>query len=71
MKIIANDYEPNEILKIIRKWSGLNQKEFGKSLNRSRDSINNLENKRNKLYFDTLMEIAKLYNLKITIEKEK
>ncbi len=70
MKIIANDYEPNEVLKQIREWTGLSQKEFAKSLNRTRDSINNLENKRNKIYFNTLMEIAKIYNLKIIIEKD-
>ncbi len=69
MKIIANEYETKEIMKIIREWTGLTQRDFGKSLNRSRDSINNIENGRNKVYFDTLMEIAKKYDLKITIEK--
>ena len=62
MKIIANEYETKEIMKIIREWTGLTQRDFGKSLNRSRDSINNIENGRNKVYFDTLMEIAKKYD---------
>ena len=69
MKIDANDYEPNEVLKIIRKWTGLSQKEFAETLNRTRDSINNIENNRNKMYFNTLMEIAKIHNITITIEK--
>ena len=69
MKIVANDYEPNEVLKIIRKWTGLSQKEFAETLNRTRDSINNIENNRNKMYFNTLMEIAKIHNITITIEK--
>ena len=70
MKIIANNYKENEIIKIIREWTELTQKEFGKSINRSRDSINNLENGRNNYYFTTLMEIAKKHNLIITIEKK-
>lgn len=70
MKIIANNYKPNEIIKIIREWTELTQKEFGETINRSRDSINNLENGRNKYYFATLMEIAKEHNLIITIEKK-
>ncbi len=71
LKLIANDYEPNEVMKIIREWTGLTQTEFAKTLNRSRDSINNLENNRNKIYFNTLMEIAKIHGLTITIEKKK
>ena len=71
LKLIANEYEPNEVLKIIREWTGLSQKEFAKTLNRSRDSINNIENNRNKIYFNTLMDIAKIHNLVITIEKKR
>ncbi len=71
MKINVIDYEAKDILKIIREWTGLTQKEFAKTLNRSRDSINNIENGRNRIYFDTLIEIAKTHNLKITIEKNK
>ena len=70
LKLVANDYKTNEVIKIIREWTGLSQKEFAKTLNRSRDSINNIENNRNKIYFDTLMEIAKIHNLTITIEKK-
>lgn len=69
MKIIANEYEVKDIMKIIRESTGLTQKEFGKTLNRSRDSINNIENGRNKIYFNTLMEIAEKHGFKITIEK--
>jgi DNA-binding XRE family transcriptional regulator len=71
MKIIANDYEPKDILKIIREWTELSQKDFAKSINRSRDSINNIENGRNRIYLNTLLEIAKKYDITITIEKKK
>jgi len=30
MKIIANDYTPKEIIRIIREWTELSQKEFRK-----------------------------------------
>lgn len=70
MKINVNDYEANEVMRIIREWTGLTQKEFAKTINRSRDSINNIENNRNKIYLNTLMEIAKIHNLNITIEKK-
>ena len=29
MKITANEYSPQEIIKIIREWTELTQKEFG------------------------------------------
>ena len=35
MKFIANDYTPKEIIRIIREWTELTQKEFGKTINRS------------------------------------
>ena len=71
MKIIANDYEARDIMKIIREWTELSQKDFGKTINRSRDSINNIENGRNRVYFNTLLEIAKKHNIQIIIEKKK
>ena len=39
MKIKANDYRANEIIKIIREWSGKTQEEFGKEINRTKNSI--------------------------------
>ncbi len=71
MKIIANNYEANEIMKIIREWTELSQKDFAKTIGRSRDSINSIENGRNRIFLNTLLEIAKVHNIKITIEKKK
>lgn len=70
MKIKANDYKASEIIKIIREWTELSQKEFGKTINRSRDSINNIENGRNRVFLETLLEIAKKHDVIITIEKK-
>ena len=69
MKIIANNYKPNEIIKIIREWSELTQEKFGKEINRSKDTIQSYELGRNKITLDKFMEIAKKQNLVITIEK--
>lgn len=50
MKIKANNYKAGEIIKIIREWTEMSQTEFAKSIKRSRDSINNIENGRNRIF---------------------
>ena len=69
MKIIANDYKTTLIIKTIREWSNLNQTDFGKTLNRSRDSINNIENGRNRMYLNDFIEMSQKHDIKIIIEK--
>lgn len=69
MKIIANNYKPNEVIKIIREWSEKTQQEFADSLNKNKNTIQSWELGRNKMTFNTLMEIAKNENLIITIER--
>lgn len=70
MKFIANNYEPKEIIKIIREWTELTQEQFGETIKRSKDTIQSYELGRNKITLDKFMEIAKKYNLVITIEKK-
>lgn len=70
MKIIANDYDPKDIIKIIREWTELTQKDFGKSINRSQRGIQDYEAGRRCYNINTLLDIAKTHNLKITIEKK-
>lgn len=69
MRIVANDYKAKDIVRMIREWTELNQKEFGSSLNRSRDSINNIENGRNRMYLNDFLDMCKKHNIKITIER--
>ena len=71
MRIKANDYNPEDIIKIIREWSGLTQADFGKMLDRSKHSIQSMELGRNNIYLHTLLEIAHKQGLTITIEKDK
>ena len=35
MQLKANNYEPQEIIKIIREWTELTQADFAKTINRS------------------------------------
>ena len=37
MEIKANNYEPNDILKFMRQATDLTQKEFAKTINKSKD----------------------------------
>ena len=71
MKFIANDYEPKEIIKIIREWSDETQEQFAKHINRSKDTVQSYELGRAKISFDKFLELAKKQHIKITIEKDK
>jgi len=70
MKIIANQYSPNEIIRIIREWTELTQKEFGKSIHRSEKGIQAFELGNRNYDMKTLIQIANTHGLKITIDKE-
>lgn len=70
MKLIANDYEPNDIFRIIREWTELTQNDFAKTINRSTRSVQDYEAGITKYSINMLLDIAKKHNLKITIEKK-
>ena len=71
MKIIANNYKPNEVFKIIREWTELTQEEMAKELNyKTYHTIKQIERGINTFTFQNLMKIAKKHNLIITIEKK-
>ena len=71
MKLSATKYQPGEVIKIIREWTELTQSEFAKSVNISESTIKNYEQNRRNYTFKTLVEICKLHDLEITIEKKK
>lgn len=70
MKVKFNDYEPKEIIRFIREWTGLTQKEFDKSINKSERVIQDYEAGRRRYYTETLKTICKVHKIKITIEKD-
>lgn len=70
MKLKLNDYTPSETLRILREWTELDRKDFGASIHKTARSIKNYENNVSKFTVDMLQDIAKKYQLEITIEKK-
>lgn len=70
MKLNLCDYEPKDVIRIIREWTELTQKEFGKSINKAERTIQDYESGACRYYIDTLYDIAKVHNITIVIEKK-
>ena len=70
MKLNFNDYEPKDVIRIIREWTGLTQKEFGKTINKKERTIQDYEAGRIRYYSETLREIRKVHNIEIIITKK-
>lgn len=70
MKLNFNDYEPKDVIRIIREWTGLTQKEFGKTINKKERTIQDYEAGRIRYYSETLREICKVHNIEIIITKK-
>ncbi len=71
MKIRANEYKTNEIFKFIRQGLNLTQNELAKKINTSKSSIEKYERGLNNYTFETLVKIAKEYDLEIIIQNKK
>jgi len=71
MKIVVNEYEAKDIMKILREWSEKKQPEFGKSIGLSGMTIQGYERGTRRYTFETLIKIAEEYGYTITIEKKK
>lgn len=70
MKTIANDYTPEQIIRIIREWTELSQKDFGKTINRSESGIQAYELGNRNYNMQTLIQIANKHGITITLEKK-
>lgn len=70
MRLTLNDYETKDVIRIIREWTGLTQKEFAKSIGKHERTIQDYEAGRRRYYTETLKHICKVHNVKITIEKK-
>lgn len=68
MKVKANDYSTNEIIKIMREYVDRTQYELADECNINRRSIQNYEYGTANYTFETLAKIAKHYHFEITIE---
>lgn len=68
MEINATKYKGKDILKFIRENSNMTQKEFSKTINKTRDWQASNETGRSRYFIDDLIEIAKVHNLEIIIK---
>lgn len=71
MKIIANNYEAKDVIKILRECSEKKQPEFGEGIGLSGMTIQGYERGTRRYTFETLIKIANKYGFTITIEKKK
>ena len=73
MKLIIrkNRYTKGEIMRIIREWTGLTQKQFAQDIGKSEVSVQKYEADEVNYGIETLLEIVKKHDLVITIEKKK
>ena len=67
---MINDYSTEEIIKMVREWTELNQNDFGKSIGRSRDSINNFEHGRNNMTLDEFFYICRKHHIMVILERK-
>ena len=59
------------VMKIIREWTTLSQQKFAKEVGRSRNSINNIENDRNRIFLNDFLDICDKFDIVVTLEKKK
>lgn len=64
---IINNYEPKEIIKMIRKWCKLSQKDFAKTLNLSESTIQSYELGRRTYNINTLLNIVETHDINIIL----
>lgn len=70
MEFQATNYKPEDICRIMREWTDLDRKDFGKSIHRTERSVRSLETGERNLTVQTLIDIAKTHDIKIIIKKE-
>ncbi len=71
MKIKTSDYKTNEIFKFIRQGLGLTQKQLAEDIKISKSSVEKYEKGLDNYTFETLVKIAKEYDLEIIIQNKK
>ena len=70
MQLKANDYRPNEIVKILREWTELTQEEFAKSINRRKRTLEDYEYGKINYSFAILLEMCKKHDIEIIFRKK-
>ena len=70
MRIIVNDYTPQNIIKFIRQSTGLTQRQFAIKIGKSRNTVQSYELGRIKMSLNDFIEMCKIFNIKITVEEK-
>ena len=71
MKVNLKDYDRGSFIKIIREWTGLTQKEFGKELGKSLRTIQEYEAGDVNYGINVLYTISKEFNIDVIFEKSR
>lgn len=71
MKVNLKDYGRGAFIRIIREWTGLTQKDFGKAIDRSERTIQEYEAGTTNYNIRTLEKIIETFNISIIAEKKK
>ena len=58
-------------MNLVREWTNLTQKAFGKLINKSNEWVKANESGKTNFYFKGLLQIAKLNNIDIIITKDE
>ena len=71
MKIIANNYNAPDIMRIVREWTELSQTEFGKSIHRSLRGVQAFESGERNYSLQTFIQIANTHRNNYNARKER
>ncbi len=71
MKLNVNDYTKGEIIKIIRQWTNLTQKEFAQQVGKSKRTIEDYEGDVTNYSIQFLKDISRKFGLEIIISKKR
>lgn len=71
MKLKLNDFESEDIIRIMREWTGKTQKEFAESIDYKENSISKMETARRNVYLHIFIKMANKNGINIYMEKNK
>ncbi len=69
-QIKAHDYETWEIIRFIREWTELTQRDFGNSINRAAKTIADYECGRCNVNLKLFLEMCKVHGIEVIIRKQ-
>lgn len=70
MQLKANNYEPHEVVKIIREWSELTQQDFAKSIDRKERTIEDYEYGRINFSYSIFLKMCQVHDIEIILRKK-